>query len=1327
MADINVTGFALDAALSACEDQDAQILVLMAPYVDGVVTVRVMSGSTTLSVLTHSAWVRDAASVPRKATLGAFLARSFLTAGTPTRVVFAANGTDQFELDAGVLAGSASFSGPVTSGSRERLDGLAITATAALPIVSGAPVHLLTFLAPDTATVNTGVSVTIANNGTEAESWTIDPPIGFSLSATFGTVAPGATTTLIGVADFAGTYALTLVCAGATITGATQSIVASGAVAEAPPGVLQDARDAQVYLFQASPAASIPSRLTANPLHNLAYDVWGPTNKWVDMHTQWLWTNLGGDWIDSALTPQGTVAWGSVTTPTGNVGQVYDHSINLTAALQNVQANSRWCAFSLVGGASYRAVASHRYTPDPTKRPKIVVTYTDTTTATLDCWVCATTSGASASPATTQETMPVPLNGSTDRLFMEFARPTKPVASAVLYFSVTQQQWGGSVPISVRGILTPPTRGAVVAGGIAQTTTGLLDAGVPAHPSTIFVQRILDGTPSTDFVAPIEISYTDSDFSPELFGGAVNTAKLPYIHPGKWINGNDLTPTPPTDQFNLTKVESSYAGEGFVPLAPGLGALRTHVDGIAVLDGDMVGNGGIGICNARMPLPIDRIGLQDRIFIRWYERAHMVPIYSPMSPENRKHVWQDAGHTTPRWTDRSGKGGLGPNHQTADGGFSGSSGGRWGWQMRNSWYLCDANMGGPDEGTISYGFHLYDYLTNNPVGHQYGSANIGIGERFGNKGGYGGTQEFDRWYCHETEIKLNTVNGVTYPDFIADGYLRHWIDGRLVYERTGMVFRQLPHTTSRPIGANYLTPIRELGVREVILNVFYGGQTWNTEALTFFYTGIVVSDEYIGPMQLPAPGATSLTVALQSTGQAGVAVDVTVTPNGPMTGGGTATLAATAGTLGSTTLTWTDGETGPKTTTLLMATAGGSVITMTNSAGLENLGSPASFTAMAPSASFSSVALISTNGSPPLDTTNQWVVLSLHGSGTNYDLFYGRKYTADLPAGLTYETDNQFKFAIQNSTSGSTPTQMTILPNDRQENLPNGNRREMFWMGVNATPGAGNPVDMVMERRLDAMMSWFDANYPQASATRRVATGGSMGAYGTFTYALKRPTKFAALYPDRPRWRSASTPNTIWCPSWSTGATNVYPFGAGPSLNPADGGYPLQEHLDHLAWISNPANDLPWIGWCVGKADGYTPFEDHIAAVAALRARGAGFAFYWNSGNHSEGAKLSFELFPTYPVYLWEIGKGYPVFSEHSLDDDPATAAEGGINIGLSFRNVVESAGAWSCEVRHQGTTFRPAQACTVRVKPKSSIYTGNPPAQLVNLPSGGSWVTVSF
>lgn len=500
-----------------------------------------------------------------------------------------------------------------------------------------------------------------------------------------------------------------------------------------------------------------------------------------------------------------------------------------------------------------------------------------------------------------------------------------------------------------------------------------------------------------------------------------------------------------------------------------------------------------------------------------------------------------------------------------------------------------------------------------------------------------------------------------------------------------------------------------------------------TYGLTLVSAGATITGS---PQSIVVSGAaaTALTVSVPSSGPAGTAVNVTVTPNGPIPpGGGTVTLATSAGTLGASTLTFTAGATAAQTTTLTLASAGSASVSMTNSMGLTNTGSPASFTATAPAGGyFSAVTNVSNDAYVPTADTGQTLIVSLHGSGTNYDAFFGAKWTADLAGGLEYAgNDTQFKFAIQSSNSGSIK-QATVNPSDRQADLPSGGRRESQWMGWTDGPDVG-VLNLYTERRLDAMLAWIEANYPQISTTKRVLTGGSMGAFGTLTYGLRRANKFAALYPDRPRWQSAPTAGTVWVPDWDVGVNATYTFAAAPLLRAEDGGYSSATHQDHLAWISNPANELPWIGWCIGRNDGGGPWADQLAAIAALQARGAAFAVFWNDGNHSGGARLYFEIVPTYPFSSWELGKGYPIFTEHSLDDDPTVDIEGGINIGLAFRNVVETSTTWSCEVRHQGTTFRPAQACTVRVKPKSWIYTGNPAPQLVALPAAGAWTSVSF
>ena len=102
----------------------------------------------------------------------------------------------------------------------------------------------------------------------------------------------------------------------------------------------------------------------------------------------------------------------------------------------------------------------------------------------------------------------------------------------------------------------------------------------------------------------------------------------------------------------------------------------------------------------------------------------------------------------------------------------------------------------------------------------------------------------DQWYCIETELKL--MPGA--PGYVADGELRAWVDGRLAFERTGMVFRTQP-IADLAYDPQRLRPCRDLGIRGLWLNWFHGGKTVATFDRTTFYTGLVWAQDYIGPMK----------------------------------------------------------------------------------------------------------------------------------------------------------------------------------------------------------------------------------------------------------------------------------------------------------------------------------------------------------------------------------------------------------------------------------------------------------------------------------------------
>ena len=350
----------------------------------------------------------------------------------------------------------------------------------------------------------------------------------------------------------------------------------------------------------------------------------------------------------------------------------------------------------------------------------------------------------------------------------------------------------------------------------------------------------------------------------------------------------------------------------------------------------------------------------------------------------------------------------------------------------------------------------------------------------------------------------------------------------------------------------------------------------------------------------------------------------------------------------------------------------------------------------------------------PTGTTKYPFTFVMHASGGGAGaLDFGDKYQATLTGSLAYLTDTTLKWSARQISGG-----VTVYPQDVRFNPVASWNMETYHMGYTHGP-ATDEMYLMTERRYDQLLAWMDANVPQAHPTKRYASGGSMGAWGCMTFALRRPTKFAAIYPDRPRVRYSGGTN-ITVPDWES-VSQVYNTSvSSPNVTAFDGGGTVAQHMDAVAYVANTANAIPWVGWCIGKNDGFSPFSDHIALVAAMRSAGRGFAFAWNNGDHSSGSIPS-QITASYPLGLFELGKGYPVFSEHSLDGDPSTDLTGGINVGLTFRNVVETSGTWSCEVTHI------TSACTVKVKPKSSIYTGNPSPALVTIPAANTWVSVSF
>lgn len=370
---------------------------------------------------------------------------------------------------------------------------------------------------------------------------------------------------------------------------------------------------------------------------------------------------------------------------------------------------------------------------------------------------------------------------------------------------------------------------------------------------------------------------------------------------------------------------------------------------------------------------------------------------------------------------------------------------------------------------------------------------------------------------------------------------------------------------------------------------------------------------------------------------------------------------------------------------------------------------------------FADITQTASDGFVPTAAAGQPLMLELHGSGTN-PLQVGAFWKATMLSDLAYGTDDELYWAARTRTGVTGVVYTSVMPRDRHPDNNDGainfNSYHMGWTDNSESPKVMN---LIQERRMTELLKWVDRQYPQFSKTKRYMTGASVGAWATMTYGIRRPDVFAALYPDRPRVRYSSTGAPyITLPDWQSTQITYDSTGVVPLKSALDGGGSMADHTNILAYVANTANRIPWVGWVIGKNDGYMPWQDQVDFVAAMRAAKRGFAVAWNLGNHSTGPAPSTITDSYYPG-LFEIGVGYPLLTNNSGDGNPATDDTGGINLGFKWRNVVESAGGWSCEI----TNILGAR--TVTVEPISPVFATSVTPQNISIPAANSWVSVSF
>jgi pimeloyl-ACP methyl ester carboxylesterase len=298
---------------------------------------------------------------------------------------------------------------------------------------------------------------------------------------------------------------------------------------------------------------------------------------------------------------------------------------------------------------------------------------------------------------------------------------------------------------------------------------------------------------------------------------------------------------------------------------------------------------------------------------------------------------------------------------------------------------------------------------------------------------------------------------------------------------------------------------------------------------------------------------------------------------------------------------------------------------------------------------------------------------------------------------------------------------MRLRPNDRQQRA-DGQWLQSQWSGWSNGDGV---LNLYTDRRLVKMLQTIAERYPQGDTNNIQVSGQSMGGWAAARLAVRHGDLLTACFAWQPRWRSASAVGLLEIVDWPGGGATRMPFDAAPTLAAADGGGPALGYFDNIAGILDPTRVIPWIGFAIGANDQYVPWVDTLQAHDALRAMKRPFAFAWNQGDHGTPPSMQ-EIETSYALDRTMFRKGVPYLSGSSRDKDPHVDPAGGVNLGFYWRNVVETATSWSCQLTNtKGAT-------TVTVEPCSTLFprgvrSADPVAAKTVTTVPGSWVTVSF
>ena len=149
----------------------------------------------------------------------------------------------------------------------------------------------------------------------------------------------------------------------------------------------------------------------------------------------------------------------------------------------------------------------------------------------------------------------------------------------------------------------------------------------------------------------------------------------------------------------------------------------------------------------------------------------------------------------------------------------------------------------------------------------------------------------------------------------------------------------------------------------------------------------------------------------------------------------------------------------------------------------------------------------------------------------------------------------------------------------------------------------------------------------------------------------------------------------------------------------------FESYMDTVAYVTSRCGQyVPFIGWGIGRFDGFASWQEQLDMVNALKACHHGFAFSWNGGGHSDAVAALGVIMPGYgTAYVKD--KSYPAFTNSSLDSNPGNGdpnngdTSGCINCGFSWTGLAETGITWTAQISN---SLNPS-AMTADVTPRNT------------------------